>query len=151
MQQTSVLALYCLAGAAILVAARLFYASTARGRALARLIYTERGNPYFIRMLPAVTLMLAVCLSIIALALLVPLAFGRPLVVIGVTLGLATFALSYRCPPPMTPGWMREEIRAGTLPLARPDRLDWLQFWVVAPLAVLMPIIGAILIIMGPG
>lgn len=149
MQQTSSLAVTCVAGAAILLALRLFYASTARGRALARVIYAERGNPYFIRMLPAVTPMLAGCLFVIALGLLAPLAVGRPLFVIGTTLGLVTFAISYRCPPPMTPGWMRDEIRSGALPLARPDRLDWLQFWIVAPGAVLMPIIGAVLIISG--
>ena len=44
--------------------------------------------------------------------------------------------LAYRVPAPFLPGWLRDEIKRGVTPVARPDRLDWLLFWVVFPVMI---------------
>jgi hypothetical protein len=47
------------------------------------------------------------------------------------------FVLSYRVPAPFIPGWLRDEIVRGVTPVARPDRLDWILFWLVLPVIIL--------------
>lgn len=50
---------------------------------------------------------------------------------------VAAFVLSYRVPLPFLPGWMRQEIRDGIVVAARPDRADWVLFWLVVPFSAL--------------
>lgn len=148
MQGHGNLVIILVATSGLLLLARLAAEKTAFGRTWARTVYAEpSGLPYFLRMAPASSPIVAAWVLVIALGLVLTPAIGRPVGVAGMTLVLVTFLIGYRCPPPLLPGWMRREIEAGTMPLARPDRIDWVLFWVVAPMAVLMPIGGLILLI----
>ena len=67
----------------------------------------------------------------------------------GVTVCLGAGASSYLAQPPLVARWMREEIRAGSLPRATPDRDDRIMLWVFAASAVAMPLLGVALVLMG--
>ena len=61
------------------------------------------------------------------------------------------FFLSYRSPPPFTPSWIIADIRMGHLQLARPDRMDWVLFWLVLPFGIAGLIALPILMAAGAG
>ena len=70
-------------------------------------------------------------------SVLLPRSLAQWALIVPLDLVAAAFFLSYRVPAPFLPGWLREEIRAGITPVARPDRFDWLLFWIVMPAIIL--------------
>jgi hypothetical protein len=76
-----------------------------------------------------------------------PKLVGAWLWVPALVLFTAGFLLAYRVPPPFRPRWMREEQEDGRLDLARPDKMDWVLFWIVLPFALLGPVAIVLLIV----
>jgi hypothetical protein len=128
-------ALLFVAGGILLLVFRLWADRLESGRVNFRRAYTNDALPHVFRVGPAPLAPLAAAFSILfgSIALL-PRSIAVWLAVPVLFLALLTFALCYRVPPPLMPAWMRAEIEDGTLPLSRPDALDWLLFWLVAPL-----------------
>jgi hypothetical protein len=69
-----------------------------------------------------------------AAVVVVPRPLGFLLAVLGGGAGVLGIALSYRVPAPFLPGWLRSEIDAGLIDVARPSRWDWVTFWLLIPL-----------------
>jgi hypothetical protein len=134
-------------GGILLILVRVYYDRTERGRGLARRMYAQKAYPFFLRMAPAVGPLVGMGGLLFGSLVLLP----RWLAVWGfvaiVSLFFATFLLSYRYPPPLMPRWLQEEIDEGKLARAMPDRMDWAQFWLILPIAVVGPIAGVLLIV----
>lgn len=103
----------------------------------ARRMCTDPRVPMFLRNYISLSPIWAMGLLLGGTLLLVPRDLGVWLFVPVIGLFAASFTLSYRVPAPFQPGWLREEIERGTTPVARPDRMDWLLYWLVVPMAIL--------------
>ncbi len=138
-------------GGIVLILLRVYYDRTERGRSMARRMYAQKAYPFFLRMVPAVGPIVGVACLLLGLLVLLPRWLAAWAMVPILTLLFATFLLGYRYPPPLMPRWLQQEIDDGRLARARPDRMDWAQFWFILPLAILGPIAGVLLIVLFGG
>jgi hypothetical protein len=60
---------------------------------------------------------------------------------------LAAFAYSYVVPRRHLPAWLRSDIESGRIDEARPNRDDWLLFWMFMTLAVFLNVGGPALVL----
>jgi hypothetical protein len=111
-------------------------------------LYSERGYPYFIRMAPAVGPPLGVSLLVLAVSMLLTMPTQAVVGLAGITLMGVSLLLGFRCPPPLMPRWMRTEIDAGRLMLARPEPIDRVQFWILVFATAVVPVGGALLLLL---
>jgi hypothetical protein len=130
-----------------LLALRAWADRSERGRQAARDMYTGGGFLYPIRNMVATGPLWASFCILLGVASVLPKQIGAWLWVPALAFLAAGFILAYRVPPPFRPRWMREEQEDGRLELARPDKLDWVLFWIVLPFALGGPIAIVALIV----
>jgi hypothetical protein len=70
-------------------------------------------------------------------AFLLPRPLGQWVAAASLAVAYFAFALSYRVPAPFLPDWLRSDIEMGSVPVARPDKGDWLIFALATPFGIL--------------
>ena len=133
-------------GSAFLVLFRLVADRSSRARVGARSYYGQ-NLPIFMRNFLALVPLWSAGGLIFGSLLLLPVGLARWVSLPALACIEAAFLLSYRVPAPYMPRWLRDEIDRGATAVARPDRMDWVLFWLVLPVIVLGDIAGPILVI----
>jgi hypothetical protein len=135
------------ATAAFMVGMAVVARRTDVGRDNFRRMYVEERAPLFIRYAGAHLHLWAATFVGFAAIVFLPRVVGMPLSAVPLLLAAFTFALAYMGPTVQLPAWLRADIEAGRVHIARPTALDWVLFWMVVPLGVLavisVPILSA--------
>jgi hypothetical protein len=129
-----------------MIAVRAWADRSERGREAVRQFYINGAILHTVRGWIAMVPLLAPALILIGVGVFLPRSLGIWVTVPASALFGIAFVLSYQVPPPLAPRWMREELNEGRLQLMRPDKLDWLIFWIALPFVLLAPI-GLIVLI----
>ncbi len=108
-----------------------------RGRGVLGRMYAQRAYPYLWRMTPLVAPVAGVGSIAMALGVLLPRPAGAWVAGGGLLCVMVGGLCMYRVPQPLMPRWLREAIQKGEIPLAHPDGLDWMYFWLIATVTVL--------------
>jgi hypothetical protein len=130
-----------------LIGIRVWSDRNERGRATLRQVYTNGFLIFPFRQAVAIGPLWGVAAILMGAGIALPKLVGAWLWVPALVLFTAGFLLAYRVPPPFRPRWMREEQEDGRLDLARPDKMDWVLFWIVLPFALLGPVAIVLLIV----
>jgi hypothetical protein len=109
------------------------------GRARARQLYSNHMLLFHMRASITTAPIIGTGLILLGILAMLPKLLAAWLSIPAILLGVGGLLLTYRVPQRLVPRWMREEQEAGRLEVARPDRLDWLVFWVLLPLVVIGP------------
>ena len=96
-----------------------------------------QDSPLFFRNVMSLAPLWGAGALVFGLPFLLPKPWAAFLAKFGLAITLLAFVLSYRVPAPLMPGWLRDEMDADRVAVARPDRMDWALFWLVAPVGVL--------------
>lgn len=111
-------------------------------------MYANQAYPMFVRNGPALAPLYSVAWVVIAVAVIAPPSIGPWISILWFAIVELAVVLSYRVPAPFLPRWMLEEISAGRVEVARPDRQDrsllrWFLIMVTAAeLAIPIVILG---------
>jgi hypothetical protein len=140
--------LFGLLGPAILMGIRLGTERSEELRARMLLVYMRDG-PIMLRNVMPLAPVWAAGSAMIGLPFILPLPWPAYLAGLGLPVAGLAFALSYRVPAPLMPGWLKTEVESGRIAVARPDRWDWTLFWLTVPLGFVGVICWYILVAWG--
>jgi hypothetical protein len=134
------------AAAVALVAIRLDADRTERGRKRVRAAYSQDA-PIWLRQVTPLTPLWAPAAGLFSLPFILPMPLALVPLIPALALIQAAFLLSYRVPAYFVPGWLQDEIAHGVTDSARPDRADWLLFWIVLPVALIADLALTIMLV----
>jgi hypothetical protein len=120
-------------GIAVAAARRSFDISE-RGRIGLKSVYTSTLPLWFRNLFAAPVAAVGLIPALFALLFVLPRVVAAWTTVPIMVLCLVSLVLSYRVPAPWLPRWLREEISSGTVPVARPDAMDWAIFGLFGPI-----------------
>jgi hypothetical protein len=120
------------------VAYRLYSTRSQRGRRAVRTLYASQGALIWMRNAVSLVPLLAPATLLLGLGSLLPRSFGELLSAPALALVGLSLALSYRVPPPFLPTWLRDEIDRGVTQVSRPTSQDWMVFWLLIPLLIVL-------------
>ena len=109
---------------------------SSRIRSNQRRAYTFDVMPLWVRSGFAVAPLWAIVFMLFASSILTPHPVGRWIAFVTIAVSLLNVSIAYRRSDLVAPPWLRREIREGSVPLARPDRGDWLLYWIFASVVV---------------
>lgn len=117
-----------------------------RARITVRDWYTDKSHLFHMRTWIITAPIIGTGCILLGLTAILPTQIGAWLFIPVILFLAGGFLLTYRAPRRLVPRWMREKQEAGRLEVARPDRMDWVFFWIVLPFVVLGAI-GVVLLI----
>jgi hypothetical protein len=123
--------LLCAALSALFMLTQSIAERSTRLRSAVRFQYSNEGYVLFKRNGIAVVPLLGPAVLLVGIALLLPRPMGAWLCVPAFVLFDLALVAAYRVPSPFLPKWLRAEIDQGSMPLARPDFIDWVYFAIV--------------------